>query len=264
MSVAITTPADPYDRLAPAYDVLTAGYDHERWLAALRRAAGGAGLAGAQRARRRLRDRRERAPDARGGFAVTGVDRSAGMLAIARRGSGPRRELVRADMRGLPAAGGVRRRRLPGRRPQPPADAAPTCRRRWSRWRATSRPARRLLFDLNTLPTLRQAFSSDWATDRDDAVLVWRGTRLAGARPGGVTHAEISVLRPSAAAPTCASSVDVGERHHPMDEVLDRLWRAGLEPVAIHGQHRGGRLEPLTGEHRHHKLVFLATRPEGR
>lgn len=57
--------------------------------------------------------------------------------------------------------------------------------------------------------------------------------------------------------------VTVRERHHPLDEVLERLWRAGLEPAALRGQHRGGLLDESAAEDVHHKLVVVARRPAG-
>ena len=137
MSLAITAPADPYDRLAPAYDVLSAGYDHERWLTELLALLSEHGLRG-----RRVLDvgcgtGKSVVPLLRRGFAVTGVDRSAGMLEVARARLGDDVELVRADMRELPCLGafdlvaclddGVNH-----------LLTAPTCRAPWPRWPATS------------------------------------------------------------------------------------------------------------------------------
>jgi SAM-dependent methyltransferase len=262
MSVATTTRADPYDRLAPAYDVLSAGYDHERWLAALVALLEECGLAG-----RRVLDvgcgtGASALPLLAAGFEVTGVDRSQGMLEVARRRLGEAAELVRADMRGLPRLGrfdvvaclddGLNHL-LTGADLQAALESMAR----------NLGPGGLLMFDLNTLPTLRSVFSGDWAADRDDAVVVWRGSGDAKLEPGGVTAAEISVLRPAPDGAYLREQVTVRERHHPLDEVLDRLWRAGLEPVAIRGQHRGGVLEQDADEATHHKLVIVARRPAG-
>ena len=89
------------------------------------------------------------------------------------------------------------------------------------------------------------------------------GTGAERLGPGEVTAAEISVLSRDGGAAHPCEHVTVTERHHPLDEVLDRLWRAGLEPVAMRGQHRGGRLDLDAGEDNHHKLVIVARRPAG-
>ena len=78
-----------------------------------------------------------------------------------------------------------------------------------------------------------------------------------------MTAAQISVLGRAGGDAQLREQVTVTERHHPLDEVLDRLWRAGLEPVAMRGQHRGGRLDRDAGEDSHHKLVIVARRPAG-
>ena len=182
MSLAITAPADPYDRLAPAYDVLSAGYDHEHWLTALVALARGHGLHG-----RRVLDvgcgtGSSVLPLLSQGFAVTGVDRSAGMLEVARERLGEAIELVQADMRELPCLGafdlvaclddGVNHL-LTGADLQ--AALASMAR--------NLAPGGLVLFDLNTLPTLRSVFSSDWTTERGDAVIVWRGRAPSGSGP---------------------------------------------------------------------------------
>jgi SAM-dependent methyltransferase len=261
MSVAITTPADPYDRLASAYDVLSAGYDHERWLAALVALLKDCGLAGRDVLDVGCGTGASALPLLADGFRVTGVDRSEGMLEIARRRLGEDVELVRADMRGLPRLGAFDvvaclddglNHLLSGADLQAALESMAR----------NLAPGGLVVFDLNTLPTLRSVFSSDWATERDDAVVVWRGIGDEALEPGGVTAAEISVLRPVDGV-YGREQVTVTERHHPLDEVLDRLWRAGLEPAAIRGQHRGGRLEAGASEDVHHKLVIVARRPAG-
>jgi SAM-dependent methyltransferase len=262
MSVAITTHADPYDRLAPAYDVLTAGYDHERWLAALVTLLRESGLAGTNVLDVGCGTGASAAPLLAAGFTVTGVDRSAGMLEIARERMGEEMELVQADMRGLPCLGAFDvvaclddglNHLLSGADLQAALESMAR----------NLAPGGLVLFDLNTLPTLRSVFSGDWATERDGAVIVWRGTGDPGLAPGGVTAAEISVLRPGEGGAYLREQVTVRERHHALDEVRERLWRAGLEPVAVRGQHRGGRLDESADEDAHHKLVIVARRPAG-
>src|SRR4051794_9669173 len=105
MSAATTPAVDPYDRLAPAYDVLSAGYDHDRWLAALVALLRECGLSGDAVLDVGCGTGASALPLLRQGFRVTGVDRSAGMLAVARERLGEEVALVRADMRALPRLG---------------------------------------------------------------------------------------------------------------------------------------------------------------
>jgi|tagenome__1003787_1003787.scaffolds.fasta_scaffold20585034_2 SAM-dependent methyltransferase len=262
MSVAITAPADPYDRLAPAYDILTAGYDHDRWLSALIALLWESGLRGRAVLDVGCGTGSSALPLLREGFRVTGVDRSEGMLAIARERLGEDVELVRADMRALPWLGAfdVVACLDDGLNHLLSADDLQAALRSMARNLA---PGGLVLFDLNTLPTLRSVFSSDWATEGDGAVVVWHGIGDAALAPGGVTAAEIGVLRRAARGDYLREQVTVTERHHPLGEVLDRIRRAGLEPVTVHGQQRGGVIEPGGCEDLHHKLVIVARRPAG-
>jgi SAM-dependent methyltransferase len=262
MSVQITTHADPYDRLAPAYDVLAAGYDHERWLAALVTLLRECRLGGTNVLDVGCGTGASAAPLLDAGFTVTGVDRSEGMLDIARARLGERMELVRADMRDLPCLGAFDlvaclddglNHLLSGADLQAALESMAR----------NLAPGGLIVFDLNTLPTLRSVFASDWATEREDSVIVWRGTGDPELPPGGETAAEISVLRRGEDGAYLRDQVTVRERHHPLDEVLERLWRAGLEPAALRGQHRGGRLGESGSEDAHHKLVVVARRPAG-
>jgi SAM-dependent methyltransferase len=262
MSVAITAAVDPYDRLAPAYDVLAAGYDHDRWLGALVALLRECGLRGNDVLDVGCGTGASALPLLRDGFRVTGVDRSAGMLEVARERLGEDVELVRADMRSLPCLGAFDvvaclddglNHLLSGADLQAALESMAR----------NLAPGGLVLFDLNTLPTLRSVFSSDWAIDRDDALLVWRGIGDPALEAGGITAAEISVLRRGEGEAYLREQLTVSERHHPLDDVLDRVWRAGLELVTVHGQHRGAVIEPGGSEELHHKLVIVARRPAG-
>ncbi len=83
--------SSPYDVVAPAYDTLTAGHAHDRWLADIERVALAHGLRG-----RRVLDvacgtGKSFAPLLRRGYDVTACDASAAMVARARIGFRPRR-----------------------------------------------------------------------------------------------------------------------------------------------------------------------------
>ena len=94
-----------YDGLASTYDLLTAGYRHDRWLAAVERLAIACGLSG-----RRVLDvacgtGKSFLPLLERGYQVTACDLSRGMIAEADRKARGRADLFVADMRRLPVLG---------------------------------------------------------------------------------------------------------------------------------------------------------------
>ena len=263
MSITLTAPADPYERLAPAYHLLSSEPVYEVWLDNLLRAVAGAGIDVGSVLDVACGTGSSALPMVRRGLAVTATDRSPAMLAIAGTRLGPETPLVAADMCELPRLGEFDLvtcldDSLNHLLSLDQLEAA-LC-----RMHDNLAPRGGLLFDLNTLPTLQQAFSSDWIVEDDETLLLWHGTGSPALEPGGLTRAELSVLRREHGERFERDRVVVEERHHPMDRVLALLERCGLELAVVYGQRRGGRLEPLAGELRHHKLVFLATRPEGR
>ena len=95
---------EAYEALAPVYDVLTAGYPHDRWLEQLEEIAVEHGLRG-----RRLLDvacgtGASFLPMVNRGYSVTGCDIAQAMLDRARQ-KAPRARLEHADMRCLPSWG---------------------------------------------------------------------------------------------------------------------------------------------------------------
>src|ERR1051326_3619885 len=94
-----------YETYAPVYDVFTAHYDYDGWLADLISLLERYGLPG-----RRLLDvgcgtGKSFLSLLPGGWQVTGCDISSSMLALAREKAGEAVDLVRADMRALPRFG---------------------------------------------------------------------------------------------------------------------------------------------------------------
>jgi SAM-dependent methyltransferase len=252
-----------YDALAPAYDVLTSDYRHEPWIEALE--------ALIEQHSDGPRDRvldvacgtgKTLLPWLDRGCQVTGCDASAGMLAVARAKAGDRARLVEADMRALGRLGSfdvvtclddaLNHLLSPDE-----VDAAVAGMAR------NLRPGGVLVFDVNTLATLRTAFSTDWCGGDGGVFVAWHGTGPADLETGGVTAAEIDVFSARDDGSYAHAHATIRERHHPLGRVLAALRRAGLEPVAVHGQQRGARLRADADEVRDHKLVLVARRPAG-
>jgi SAM-dependent methyltransferase len=261
MTATLAPPADPYDGLAPAYARLTAGYDYERWLAALLVLARECGLRGRRALDVACGTGSSSLPLLRRGYEVTGVDRSEAMLQRAGERLGAAVPLVRADMRSLPRVGSFDLVLCLDDAVNHLLSAAELG-SALEGMAANLAPGGVLVFDVNTLPTLRAAFSSDWAAEDEDVAVWWRGAGSAGLEAGDTTSAEISVVDRRAGGEPAAVVV-VRERHHPLAEIHDQLWRAGLEAVAVRGQHRGARLDEEADEAVHHKLVVVARRPAG-
>ncbi len=251
---------DPYAALAPAYDAMTASYDYDRWLTTIERVADGF--------RPRARTVLDVAcgtgssflPLCDRGCEVTACDVSEAMLDRARARLGTRRaRLVRADMRRLPRLGSFDlvlclddaiNHLLTG------ADVTAAL----VGAAANLAPAGVFVFDVNTLATIREGFSSEWRHEDDDVRIVWRGRSPADLPSGARGEAQVEILR----RPTGDRRTTVlRERHHPLDEVRERLAAVGLTPVAVFGQQENVRLRPEADDLRHRKALFFAMRSGG-
>src|SRR3954471_8067846 len=107
MSTTMTAPAGAaYDTLAPAYDLLTAGYAHDRWLSVLEAVAREHGLSGARLLDVACGTGKSFLPMLERGYSVTACDISPEMVAIAReKVAETNTEVIVADMRSLPPLG---------------------------------------------------------------------------------------------------------------------------------------------------------------
>ena len=115
------------------------------------------------------------------GFEVTGVDGSDGMLDLARERLGDRATFHRMDMRELPAPGRLR--------PVTCLDdsvnhllTAADLRAALQGMARNLAPGGLIVFDLNTLRTLRTVFSAEWD---EAAEVAWRGVGDPHLAPGG-------------------------------------------------------------------------------
>lgn len=256
--MTIDTPAaDPLEALAPAYDTLTAAYDHERWIATILAVAAEHDLAGG---RRRALDvacgtGASFLPLLDRGWDVTGCDISPGMLDVARRRA-PAAELLCADMRTLPALGEhdlvlclcdvVNCLLDPGEM----VDALAGMRRNLA-------PGGLMVFDSLTLEGMRM-FAQPRSASSDRHVIVWHG------EPGREPEVEESATT-QVDVFTRAGDVyrhgrsTVTERHYTQGAIVEALAAAELQPVTIRGQQPGVRLSADVDERRDHKMLVFAT-----
>jgi SAM-dependent methyltransferase len=252
--MATAAAVDAYDVLAPAYETIVAGYDYDRWLAAIEEIALRDGLSG-----RRVLDvacgtGASFAPLLDRGYEVVGSDLSPGMLARAReRVAGRGVDLHQADMRSLPDLGRFDLvlcldDSLNHLLEADDVDLA------FAGMARSLAAGGLVVFDVNTLGALRAAFSAAWSWEGDDGVVRWRGLGSPNLAPEGTTAASVSAENRGSAPHTTL----IRERHHPVDRLLRQLVAARLEPLAVLGQRRGIRLSPDADELRDDKVLFFA------
>jgi len=247
-----------YEALAAHYDDFTAPYQHERWLAALEALAREHGLRG-----RRLLDvgcgtGKSFAPLLRRGYETTACDLSPAMVAIARARFGGRVRLFVADMRTLPPLGRFDLITCLDDAVNYLLEADELAAALASMRRCLA-PDGLLVFDVNTLAAYREGFTASY--DRREGALLfrWRGDARHPVSAGAILSATIEVCEGADPDHPIAVSRHV-QRHHPPATVRAACATAGLEPVAVWGQHTGVRLEPGGSDDVHAKLVWLARR----
>jgi SAM-dependent methyltransferase len=253
---------EAYDDLAPAYDLLTADYPYERWLAQLLALASRHGLQGDNLLDVACGTGKSFLPLLNRGWRVVGCDISPAMLARAA-AKAPGVRLVQADMRALGRLGSFDLVTCLDDalnyllEPQDLAAALESIRRNLA-------PRGIAIWDLNTLAMYRAAFARDRTTDRDGVFLAWRGETAATLPPGGPAQATVDVFAPTRDGLWERRSSVHRQRHWPPATVRDLAGEAGLTILDIHGQHPGAVLEPELDESVHSKAVYLAARTQGR
>ena len=256
----VGTAREAYDDLAPDYDLLTADYPYERWLAALAALARSHGLEGRDVLDVACGTGKSFLPLLQRGWRVVGCDISSAMLGVAA-AKAPGVRLVQADMRSLGRLGDfdlvtclddalnyvLQPREL---------EAALAGIRR------NLRPRGIAIWDLNTLAMYRAAFARDRTTDRDGVFLAWRGETASSLEPGGPARATVDVFAPAGDGLWQRRSSVHRQRHWPRVIVTAAAARAGLRILAVHGQHPGAVLESALDELTHSKAVYLACRDD--
>jgi SAM-dependent methyltransferase len=248
----------PYDGLAPAYDVLTARYRHDRWLAAIEQLALECGLRG-----RRVLDvacgtGKSFLPLLRRGYEVTACDVSPGMVAEAQRKAGGRATVYVADMRCLPPVGrfdlvtclddAINH-----------LQSADEVLDALSGMYANLAPGGLLAFDVNTLAAYRA--TGDFAVEEGEHVVVWHGREAVLTAPGSQVRVLVDVFAHTDGDLWRRTTTEQCHRHYPLPEIERLLQLAGFQIAARRGQLPGVRLEPDPDENAHPKALFVARRP---
>jgi SAM-dependent methyltransferase len=246
--------------MAPYYDAFTANYAHQAWLEGLEHELRALGLTGTRVLDVACGTGKSSLPLLELGYEVSACDVSPPMVAIAReRLDLPEDRVFVADMRRLPALEQF--------------DAV-TClddainylltegdvRATFAGIGRALRPGGLFAFDVNTLRTYGSVFVGRSEMERSDASFVWRGEPRSRIVPGQLYRATVEIA-PRGNGDVPIESVHT-QRHYPRDTIERLLRAAGLRPVTVFGQARGGRLLPEPDEELHTKLLYVAKRKE--
>lgn len=240
-----------YEALAGAYDDFTSNYQAEAWTAKLETKALRWGIPG-----RRLLDvgcgtGKSFLPMLQRGWEVVGCDVSPAMLEIAREKVGDMVPLHVADVRELPVLGEfdliwALNDTFNYLMSEEELEVALTA------TRGNLAEKGILLFDLNTLRSIREMFANNEIVRAvNGREMRWVGQTPEGVEAGAINTAHFEV----AGDPT--ASHEHRQRHFPEAPVLQTLERAGLECLAVWGDYEGEQSQPLD-EGRHQKAVYIA------
>jgi SAM-dependent methyltransferase len=246
-----------YDVLAPAYDLLTAGYAYAPWLAAIERLARSHGLAGRRALDVACGTGKSLQALLELGFQAVGCDVSPGMAEVARGKLAGRAEVHVADMRELPVYGRFdlvtclddALNHLP---------SATDVERALRAIGANLAPDGLLAFDVNTLKAYRG--TADRIVEDGERIVLWHGGPARLDAPGGRAVVSIDVMSRRGDGLWRRASASWGHWHYPLAAIPAMVAAAGLELLAVRGQRSGGRLEPTADERRHRKALFLVRR----
>jgi SAM-dependent methyltransferase len=252
-----------YDAFARAYDAYTADYEYDRWIATVLAIAEDLGLRGREALDAACGTANSTLPLIARGLDVSACDLSPGMVAEARRKLPDRRRVGVADIRSL----GLQDR----------FDLV-TCLddgvnyllgeddlRAGLRGLAGSlRPGGVLVFDVNTLGTLRAAYSGVHEYETGDWRFRWTGHSSRTASSGCVAAGTLTIDRRRRDGRHWAwrrtSRALHRQAHHDRQRLDDALCAAGMEVQAVFGQSPGVVLAPELAEDLHTKALVFARR----
>jgi SAM-dependent methyltransferase len=246
-----------YDALAPGYDCLTAGHDHDGWTVILEERAAAAGLAGTRLLDVACGTGNTLLPMLERGYDATGVDISDAMLAEARRKTDGRARLVAADMRELPVLGEFDLVWCLGDAVNY-LDTEAELVDAFSGFRRNLAAGGLVVFDVNTLGTFRELYSSLLAVPAPDRVVLLEGRGSRSVASGGASTAWIDRLERQETGWWRRIRSEHHHRHHPEPVIRAALDRAGLRCSAVYGTQVTGIVETPLDELRHSKALYIA------
>jgi SAM-dependent methyltransferase len=247
-----------YETFAPFYDAFVAGHENDEWTRMLLELAESVGLRG-----RRLLDVACGTGESfvamlERGFEVTACDISPAMVAVARDKARGRATVLEHDMRALPRVGRFDLVWCLG-------DALNYLDRRaeldatFAGMAANLAPDGVVVFDVNTLHTFRDMYSSLRVLPSAEQVIVLDGHGAGSLPAGGAAEVWIDRLVPVDGERWQRSRSVHHHRHHAAATLEDSLASADLTVVGRYGSTLAG-LEPDLDEQRHIKAVYAARR----
>jgi SAM-dependent methyltransferase len=252
-----------YDAFARAYDAYTADYEYDRWIATVLAIARDLGLRGNEVLDAACGTANSTLPLIARGLDVSACDLSPGMVAEARRKLPDRRRVGVADIRAL----GLQERfdlvtclddgvnYLLGER---------DLRAGLGGLARSLRPGGLLVFDVNTLTTLRAAYSGVHDYETGDWRFRWTGHSSRSAPSGCVAAGTLTIDRRRRAGRHWGwgrtSRALHRQAHHDRQRLDDALRAAGMEVLAVFGQSPGVVLAPELAEDVHTKALVFARR----
>jgi ubiquinone/menaquinone biosynthesis C-methylase UbiE len=246
-----------YDALAPGYDALTRGHDHDGWTSLLEARARDWGLEGSRLLDLACGTGNTLLPMLDRGYEVTGVDISDAMLAEARRKTQGRAQLVWGDMRDLPVLGEFELVWCLGDALNY-LDTAQELTAALTGMRRNLAPGGVVVFDVNTLATFRTVYSSLLAIPSPERIVLLEGRGSRQLDAGGWADAWIDRIEPQDSGWWTRTRSEHHHRHHPEPTIRSALADAGLACCGIYGSHPTGVIEAPLDELQHTKAVYIA------
>jgi SAM-dependent methyltransferase len=245
-----------YDAAADVYDIVTADYDHARWLGEIERLARSHGLEGRLVLDIGCGTGSSFLPLLDKGYEVVGCDISPRMLArAAERAPGVRLDL--ADMRRLDVLGRFDLVLC--------LDDTLNYVLELDELKATFAgiarnlsPSGIAVWDVNTSAMYRTAFAEPWLVSAVDPFILWEGRTDRAFERGGIAELTLHAFSSDGRGGWRRSVSHHVQRHWPHDVITQAAGLAGLEIVSVHGQHTGARLDRSLDDDDHTKALYFA------
>jgi SAM-dependent methyltransferase len=247
--------SETYDDLAPLYDAWVESPGYRRWIVGLVELARVHGLAGPRVLDVGCGTGLSTTPMVELGLDVTGCDPSRAMLARAAARLGERAHFVCAALPALPTLGEfdlvTALNDVVNNVLDRLTDAV-------AAMAANLAPGGLLVMDATTLGAYRCFFATANCRERDDAFFAWRGLSSAMLAAGERAEGVLDAFALSERGYWRRVTARFVQRHHPHTELTAAIRAAGLEALAVLGQHDDGVRDPDVREDEHIKRIYVA------